>query len=48
VLEDVVDTTTTGSAMREVVDDHQRFYMSVESTGVDWTLRVEEGLAARR
>jgi hypothetical protein len=48
VLEDVVDTTTMGSAMREVVDDHQRFYMSIESTGVDWTLRVEEGLAARR
>jgi hypothetical protein len=48
VLEDVVDTKGVGSGMREVFDDHQRFYLTVESAAVEWTLRVEEGLAARR
>ena len=47
-LEEVVDTTVAGPGSREVVDDHQRFYMSVESTGLDWTVRVEEGLATPR
>jgi glucan biosynthesis protein len=48
VLEEVVDTRTIGAAMRELVDDHQRFYFSVDASGVAWTLRVEEGLASRR
>lgn len=48
VLEDVVDMKGTGANSRDVVDDHQRFYLSVESANVDWTLRVEEGVAAPR
>jgi hypothetical protein len=48
VLEDVVDIRGTSADSREILDDHQRFYLSVESANVDWTLRVEEGLAARR
>jgi hypothetical protein len=48
VLDDVVDLKGTGADSREIVDDHQRFYLSVESAGVEWTVRVEEGLAARR
>jgi hypothetical protein len=48
VLEEVVDTRTAGADLRELVDDHQRFYFSVDASGLEWTLRVEEGLASRR
>jgi hypothetical protein len=48
VLDDVVTVQGAGADSKELVDDHQRFYLSVESANVDWTLRVEEGLAPRR
>lgn len=48
VLEDVIDMKGVGADSRVIVDDHQRFYLSVESANVDWTVRVEEGLASRR
>lgn len=48
VLEDVVQASGPGSGSREIVDDHQRFYLSVEAADLDWTLRVEEGLATPR
>jgi hypothetical protein len=48
VLDEVADVKGNGADLKEIVDDHQRFYLSVESANVDWTLRVEEGLAARR
>jgi hypothetical protein len=47
VLEDVVEMRGVGASSREIVDDRQRFYLSVESESVDWVVRVEEGLAAR-
>jgi hypothetical protein len=48
VLDDVVDMNGPGAGSREIVDDHQRFYLSVEASALDWTVRVEEGLATRR
>ena len=48
VLEEVVSMTGRGGDSREILDDHQRFYLSVESADVDWTLRVEEGIAPPR
>ena len=48
VLDEVIDMTGVGANSRDIVDDHQRFYMSVESSNLDWTLRVEEGLAPPR
>lgn len=48
VLDDVVDVSSAGAGSKDVIDDHQRFYLSVESEGLEWTLRVEEGLATRR
>src|SRR5262245_12623986 len=32
VLEEIVDMTGVGAGSRDVFDDHQRFYLSVEST----------------
>jgi len=48
VLDNVVDMQGVGADSREITDDHQRFYMSVESANLDWVLRVEEGLASPR
>lgn len=48
VLEDIVEMKGTGPGSREIIDDHQRFYLSVESANVQWTLRVEEGVAPPR
>jgi hypothetical protein len=48
VLEEVVEMRGVGADSRDIVDEHQRFYLSVESENVEWTLRVEEGLAPRR
>jgi len=44
VLADIVDQQGGGAGSKEVVDDHQRFYLSVEGTDVDWTIRVEEAI----
>jgi hypothetical protein len=47
VLEEPVDVQGVSAGSKDLVDDHQRFYLSVESTNVDWSIRVEEGLARR-
>jgi hypothetical protein len=47
VLDEVVDGRGIVRGSKDVIDEHQRFYLSVESSGVEWTVRVEEGLAAR-
>jgi hypothetical protein len=44
ILDEVVDQQGGGAGSKEIIDDHQRFYMSVEGTGLDWTIRVEEAI----
>lgn len=44
VLEEPVDARGVGGGTIDVYDEHLRFYLSVESTNVDWSVRVEEGV----
>jgi hypothetical protein len=44
ILDEVVDQQGGGAGSKEIVDDHQRFYMSVEGPGLDWIIRVEEAI----
>jgi outer membrane biogenesis lipoprotein LolB len=44
ILAEVADQQGGGDGSKEIIDDHQRFYMSVEGTGLDWTIRVEEAV----
>ncbi len=48
VLAEPIDVRGAAHETTEVVDDHQRFYLSVESSGVDWTITVEEAFASQR
>ncbi len=36
------------SGSKDIIDDHQRFYMTVEGTDLDWTIKVEEAVAPSR
>jgi hypothetical protein len=44
VLQQVVDHPGAGSGTDYVSQDPHVFYMSVESTGLDWKFSVEEGI----
>ena len=44
ILAEVADQPGGGDGSKEIIDDHQRFYLSVEGTGLDWTIRVEEAI----
>ncbi len=48
VLEEPIDVQGVATGSKDLVDDHQRFYLSVDSMNVDWSIRVEEGLARRQ
>ena len=48
ILDEIVDGIGPARGSKEVLDDHQRFYLSVESTAVSWTIRVEEGVTTVR
>jgi hypothetical protein len=45
VLQQVVDHPGAGSGVDYVSQDPHVFYMSVESTGLDWKFSVDEGIA---
>ena len=45
VLQQVVDERGAGSGTDYVSQDPHVFYMSVESSGIDWKFSVEEGIA---
>lgn len=45
LLQQVVDRQGPGSGVDYVSQDPHVFYMSVESTGLDWTISVDEGIA---
>jgi hypothetical protein len=44
ILAEVADQEGGGDGSKEINDDHQRFYMSVEGAGLDWSIRVEEAI----
>jgi hypothetical protein len=48
VLAEVADQRGIGAATTEITDDHQRFYLTVESANVDWSIRVDESMASGR
>jgi hypothetical protein len=43
-LQETVDETGTGEGTAYVAEDPRAFYMSVESSGVDWWVTVEEAV----
>jgi hypothetical protein len=45
ILQQVVDRTGAGSGVDYVSQDPHVFYMSVEATGLDWKISVDEGIA---
>ena len=44
ILADVADQPGGGAGSTEIIDDHQRFYMTVEAADLEWTIRVEEAV----
>ena len=44
VLQEPVDQTGAGEGIAYVADDPRAFYMSVESTDLDWSFTVEEAI----
>ena len=48
ILAEVADHAGAGSGASEISDEHQRFYLSVDSTDVEWTVRVEEAASLHR
>ncbi len=46
-LDQAVDQDGPGSGIAYVSQDPHVFYMSVESSGLDWTFSVEEGIAGQ-
>jgi hypothetical protein len=46
-LEQAVDQRGPGNGTAYVSQDPHVFYMSVESSGLDWTFSVEEGIAGQ-
>jgi len=47
ILQPVVDVRGPGSGVDYVSQDPHVFYMSVESTGLEWTFSVDEGIAGQ-
>jgi hypothetical protein len=48
VLAEVVDHNGEGGETKEIADDHQRFYLTVDSANVDWAIRVDEAITRKR
>lgn len=42
ILAAPLDHVGAGSGVVEIVEEPRQFYLTVESAGVDWVLRVEE------
>jgi len=47
LLEAPLDESGAGSGVVEIVEEPRQFYLTVESTGLDWTLAVEDSVPAR-
>jgi len=47
-LADVADQQGGGDGRTDIIDDHQRFYLSVEAADFDWSIRVEEAITPSR
>jgi hypothetical protein len=48
VLAEPIDTRGTGRDTVNLVLEHHRVYLTVESANVDWSIRAEEAVAPRR
>jgi hypothetical protein len=44
VLAEVVDQKGESVSSKDIADDHQRFYLTVDSASVEWTIRVDEAI----
>lgn len=47
MLTQIVEQTGPGDGVREVNEDPRAFYLVVESTSLDWTVTVEEGVLGK-
>jgi hypothetical protein len=47
ILAEPIDARGVARDVAEVVDEHPRVYLSVDSAGVDWSIAVEEGAIRR-
>lgn len=45
---DAVDARGVGHAIEEVADNVRWYFLTIESSGVDWTVSVDERLRGRR
>jgi hypothetical protein len=48
VLAEVADQKGEGADTKDIADDHQRFYLTVDAANVDWAVRVEEAVTPVR
>jgi hypothetical protein len=48
ILAEVADEPGGGTGSKDIIDDHQRFYLSVEGADLDWTIRVDEAMTPSR
>ncbi len=48
VLAEVADQNGEGAGTKDLADEHQRFYLTVDSANVDWAVRVEEAVTRSR
>lgn len=47
LLEAPLDESGAGSGVVEIVEEPRQFYLTIESTGLEWTLAVEDSVPAR-
>lgn len=44
LLESPLDHSGAGSGVVEIVEEPRQFYLTIESTGLDWALAVEDSV----
>ncbi len=47
LLDAPLDERGAGSGIVEIVEEPRQFYLTIESTGLEWTLAVEDSVPAR-
>jgi outer membrane biogenesis lipoprotein LolB len=47
-LAEIAERPSPGAQSVEIADDHQRFYLTIESSDSEWTIRVEEAVMRPR
>lgn len=48
VLAEPIDVRGAGAGSVDLVVEHHRVYLTVDSAGIDWSIRVEEAITRAR